>query len=403
MRIFSASLTRRRRRFFQTSVGATARVALLVASLGLTAALAAGCSKSKQRPEMGFMHGPVPVTVAKVVQKTVPTQVHAIGTVEAYSTVSIKSQIDGKIAAVYFHEGQAVKKGDLLVQIDPQPFEAALHQAQADLARDRAQLFQANTNEQRYAYLLKRGVGSQQQYDQAHANAAALRATVMADEAAVQTARINLGYTKIRSPIEGRSGALLIHPGNLVKANDAGSIIVVVNQIKPIYVDFNLPESDLEKVRRYMSGRQLAVAARPKGSLTSHRDLGTLSFIDNTVNANTGTFELKGLFANADERLWPGQFVDVTLTLSERPDTMVIPSQAVQTGQDGSFVFVVEHDLSTKPRPVVVGNSFNGQTIIKRGLKAGETVVTDGQLRLFPGAKVEIKHGLSQAVQQASS
>jgi membrane fusion protein, multidrug efflux system len=352
---------------------------------------------------MGFMHGPVPVTVAKVVQKTVPTELDAIGTVEAYSTVSIKSQIDGKIAAVYFHEGQAVKKGDLLVQIGPQPFEAALRQAEADLARDRAQLFQASTNEKRYAFLLKQGVGSQQQYDQAHANAAALRATVMADEAAVQTAKINLGYTKIRSPIDGRTGVLLIHPGNLVKANDAGSVIVVVNQIKPIYVDFYLPESELEGVRHYMGGRQLAVAARPKGNPAGHRDLGKLSFIDNTVNANTGTFELKGLFANADERLWPGQFVDVTLTLSERPDTIVIPSQAVQTGQDGSFVFVVEHNLSTQPRPVVVGASLDGQTIIERGLKRGETVVTDGQLRLYPGAKVEIKRGLSQASQQASS
>lgn len=371
-------------------------------ALGLFAMLATGCSKSKARPEMSFMRGPVPVTVAQVLEKTVPTELHAIGTVEAYSTVSIKSQIEGKIAAVYFHEGQVVKKGALLIQIDPQPFEAALRQAEADLARDRAQLFQADTDEKRYAYLLQQGVGSQQQYDQAHANADALRATAMADQANIQTAKINLGYTEIRSPIDGRTGALLIHPGNLVKANDAGSVIVVVNQIKPVYVDFNLPESKLEQVRRYMNGRPLAVAVRPKGNSAVQPDFGALSFIDNAVNPNTGTFELKGLFSNAEERLWPGQFVDVTLTLTERPNTIVVPSQAVQTGQTGSFVFVVDHDLSAQPRPVVVGDSLKGETVVERGLKVGETVVTDGQLRLFPGAKVEIKNEPAQPAQQAA-
>jgi membrane fusion protein, multidrug efflux system len=379
------------------------RSASMAVALALAATLAAACSKSKPGPEMGFMRGPVPVMVAQAIQKTVPIEVHAIGTVEAYSTVSLKSQIDGRIAAVYFHEGQTVKKGDLLIQIDPQPFEAALRQAQADLARDRAQLFQASTDEKRYAYLLKQGVGSQQQYDQAHANAAALRATVMADDAAVQTAKINLGYTEIRSPIDGRTGALLLHPGNLVKANDASGVMVVINQIKPIYVDFNLPERDLAQVRQYMNGRQLAVAALPKGGSSNRSEFGTLSFIDNTVNANTGTFELKGLFANEDERLWPGQFVDATLTLTERPDTIVVPSQAVQTGQDGSFVFVVGHDLSATARPVVVGDSLDGETVIQSGLKPGETVVTDGQLRLFPGAKVKIKNALAQPAQQVSS
>lgn len=349
------------------------------------------------------MRGPVPVTVAQAVRKTVPIQLHAIGTVEAHSTVSVKSQIDGRIAAVYFREGQTVMKGDLLVQIDPRPFEAALNQAEADLARDRAQLMQASTDEKRYAYLLQQGVGSQQQYDQAHANAAALRGTVLADEAAVQTVKINLGYTQIRSPIDGRTGALILHPGNLVKANDQSGVIVVINQVKPIYVDFNLPESDLVQVRRYMTGRQLAVAALPKGDPSGRPEFGSLSFIDNTVNANTGTFALKGLFANEDERLWPGQFVDATLTLSEQPDTIVVPSQAVQTGQDGSFVFVVGHDLSTQPRPVVVGDSLDGETVVKSGLKAGETVVTDGQLRLFPGAKVKIKSGLEQPAQQVPS
>jgi multidrug efflux system membrane fusion protein len=350
------------------------------------------------------MSGPVPVLIAQAVLKTVPVQLHAIGTVEAYSTVSVRSQVDGKIAEAHFHEGQDVKKGDLLITIDPRPFEAALRQAEANLARDRAQLAQAANDEKRFAYLLEQGVGSREQSDQAHANAQALRATVMADEAAVQTAKINLEYTEIRSPIDGRTGNLMLHPGNLVKANDATGAIVTINQIKPIYVDFNVPEKDLDEVRRDMNGHQLAVLARPRSrELEPAPEDGTLSFIDNTVNATTGTFELKGLFANAEERLWPGQYVDVTLTLSELPDTILVPSQAVQTSQDGSFVFVVERDMSAKARPVVVGDSLDGQTVIKSGLKAGDTVVTDGQLRLFPGAKVKVKQGLDQPARQVPS
>jgi multidrug efflux system membrane fusion protein len=366
--------------------------------------LGAGCSKSKPDAAGGFMGGPVPVLIAQVVRKTVPLELHAIGTVEAYSSVSVKSQIDGKIAEVHFREGEDVKKGDLLVTIDPRPLEAALHQAQANLARDRAQLLQATTDERRYGYLQEHGVGSRQQFDQAHATAEASRATVLADQAAEQTAKISLGYTAIRSPIDGRTGNLMLHPGNLVKANDSSGAIVVINQIKPIYVDFNVPEKDLDEVRRDMSGHQLAVLVRPKSrEAQAASESGRLSFIDNAVNANTGTFELKGLFANSAERLWPGQFVDVTLTLSELPDTILVPSQAVQTGQDGSFVFVVERDMSAKPRPVVVGDSLEGQTVIKSGLRAGETVVTDGQLRLFPGAKVKVKSGLDQPAQQVPS
>jgi multidrug efflux system membrane fusion protein len=378
---------------------------LIGAAIAIAAALGAGCSKSGPATGGGgFMSGPVPVLIAQAVRKTVPIQLHAIGTVEAYSTVSVRSQIDGKIAEVHFHEGEDVKKGDLLVTIDPRPLEAALHQAQANLARDRAQLAQAVNDEKRYGYLLDQGVGSREQYDQAHATAQALRATVMADQAAAQTASINLEYTGIRSPIDGRTGNLMLHPGNLVKANDSASAIVVINQVKPVYVDFNVPEKDLDEVRRDMNGHQLAVMVRPRSrELQAASESGTLSFIDNAVNANTGTFELKGLFHNETERLWPGQFVDVTLTLSELPDTILVPSQAVQTGQDGTFVFVVEQDMSAKAHPVVVGDSLEGQTVIKSGLRGGETVVTDGQLRLFPGAKVKIKSGLDQPAQQVTS
>jgi len=373
-------------------------------AIALAAALGAGCSKSGPQAGGGFMSGPVPVLIAQAMRKTVPIQLHAIGTVEAYSTVSVRSQIDGKIAEIHFHEGQDVRKGDLLVTIDPRPLQAALRQAEANLARDRAQLAQAVNDEKRYGFLLEQGVGSREQSDQAHATAQALRATVMADQAAEQTAKLNLEYTEIRSPIDGRTGNLMLHPGNLVKANDSASAIVVINQIKPIYVDFNVPEKDLDEVRRDMTGHQLAVLVRPRSrELQAASESGTLSFIDNAVNVNTGTFELKGLFANDAERLWPGQFVDVTLTLSEMPDTILVPSQAVQTGQDGSFVFVVGQDMSAKARPVVVGDSLEGQTVIKSGLKAGETVVTDGQLRLFPGAKVKVKTGLDQPPQQVPS
>ncbi len=376
----------------------------IATAIAIAAVLGAGCSKSGPDAGGGFMSGPVPVLIAQAVRKTVPIQLHAIGTVEAYSTVSVRSQIDGKIAEIHFHEGEDVKKGDLLVTIDPRPLEAVLHQAQANLARDRAQLAQAVNDEKRYGYLLEQGVGSREQYDQAHATAQALRATAMADQAAEQTAKINLEYTEIRSPIDGRTGNLMLHPGNLVKANDSASAIVVINQIKPIYVDFNVPEKDLDEVRRDMTGHQLAVLVRPRSrELQAASESGTLSFIDNAVNANTGTFELKGLFANETERLWPGQFVNVTLTLCELPDTILVPSQAVQTGQDGSFVFVVERDMSAKAHPVVVGDSLEGQTVIKSGLKGGETVVTDGQLRLFPGAKVKIKSGLDQPAQQVPS
>jgi len=374
------------------------------AAIAIAAALGIGCSKSGPEAGGGFMSGPVPVLIAQAVQKTVPIQLHAIGTVEAYSTVSVRSQIDGKIAEIHFHEGEDVKKGDLLVTIDPRPLQAALHQAQANLARDHAQLAQAANDEKRYGYLLEQGVGSREQADQAHATAQALRATVMADQAAEQTAQLNLEYTEIRSPIDGRTGNLMLHPGNLVKANDSASAIVVINQIKPIYVDFNVPEKDLDEVRHDMTGRQLAVLVRPRSrELQAVAESGTLNFIDNAVNASTGTFELKGLVANERERLWQGQFVDVTLTLSELPDTILVPSQAVQTGQDGAFVFIVERDMSAKARPVVVGDSLDGQTVIKSGIKAGETVVTDGQLRLFPGAKVKIKSGLDQPAQQVPS
>lgn len=336
----------------------------------------------------------MPVLVATVEQKTVASRIHAIGRVEAYSTVEIKAQINGEVTEVHFKEGQDVHKGDLLFTIDPRPFEAALMQAKATLAKDQAQQAQAEADERRYAMLLKENVGSQQQYDQAHATAESARANVAADKAAVQTAELNLGYTTIRAPIDGRTGNLLVHPGNLVKAN-ADTAMVVINQIKPVYVDFSIPEQRLPEVRRFMADRKLEVTTAIPGPQPEEEN-GSLSFVDNSVDTKTGTIELKGLFSNEDGRLWPGQFVDATLVLNQRPNTVLVPSQAIQTGRDGSYVFVVDQKMKVQPRPIVPGENYDGETVVESGLKSGETVVTDGQLRLIPGASVTIKRGLNQ-------
>ncbi len=352
----------------------------------------------------GCSHGPadtfgerdaVPVLAAKVVQKTVSDTIHAIGRVEAFSTVEVKAQISGQIMQVHFRQGQDVKQGDLLFTIDPRPFEAALGQAQANLLKDRAQYRQAAADEHRYSILLKEMVGSRQQYDQAEATAASLSASMQADEAAVQTARLNLEYCAIRAPIDGRTGDLLVHAGNLVKP-DADTAMVVINQVHPVYVDFAIPEQKLPAVREYMAEHKLAVQVslpEQQGPLES----GELSFVDNTVDAKTGTINLKGQFANADSRLWPGEFVNSTLVLREHPGAILVPSQAVQTGQQGSFVFVVQPDMKAAIRPIVIGESIDNQTVVTSGLNPGETVVTDGQLRLIPGSTVTIKSGLSES------
>jgi multidrug efflux system membrane fusion protein len=349
----------------------------------------------------GCSHGPVdtfgereavPILAAKVVQKTVSDSIRAIGRVEAFSTVDVKAQINGQVMQVHFRQGQDVKQGDPLFTIDPRPFQAALEQAQANLAKDRAQYRQAAADERRYATLLKQNVSSRQQYDQVEATAAALSASIQADEAAVQTARLNLEYTEIRAPIDGRTGDLLVHAGNLVKP-DADTAMVVINQVHPVYVAFAIPEQKLPDVREFMAEHKLAVQVSLPGQ-QGPVESGELSFIDNSVDAKTGTINLKGEFANTDARLWPGEFVNTTLVLREHPGAILVPSQAVQTGQQGSFVFVVQPDMKATIRPVVIGESIDNQTVVTSGLKPGETVVTDGQLRLIPGATVTIKSGL---------
>ena len=308
---------------------------------------------------------------------------------EAYNTVSIKAQVNGVVSRVHFTEGQDVRKGALLFTIDPRPFEAALKQAEAQLAKDRAQARFALEQVRRYGDLLKDGIVTQDQYDQLKANADALEAAIAADRAAVDNARVQLGYCYIRSPIDGRTGNLAVRVGNLVKANDE-PVLVTINQLTPIYVSFTVPEKELPEIKKYLSGGRLKVEAvapnDPKGP-----EEGTISFLDNAVDTTTGTIRLKGTFANSGLRLWPGQFVNCALTLTYLSNAVVVPTSAVQTGQQGEYLFVVKRDGTVEMRPVAVALAGGGESVIARGVKPGETVVTDGQLRLVPGAKVEVK------------
>jgi multidrug efflux system membrane fusion protein len=329
-----------------------------------------------------------PVTTATATLATVPLQVHAIGNVEAYSTVSVKAQVAARVEKAYFTEGQDVRKGDLLFTLDRRPFDIALQQAEANLAKDQAQLENAKAEADRYTKLFQEGIVSKEQYDSMRTNADALAASARADKAAIEKARIDLSYCTIQAPIDGRTGALLVHPGNLVKDNDAA--LVVVNQIHPIYVTFSVPEQYLADIKRYRVEGPLKVEVIIPNQEQNPAQ-GVLTFIDNAVDSTTGTIKLKGTFENPDNRLWPGQFVNVALTLTTQSNAVVVPSQALQTGQVGQYVFVVKRDMTAEYRPVVAGNNIAGETVIQKGLQAGETLVTDGQLRVVPGMKVVIK------------
>jgi multidrug efflux system membrane fusion protein len=361
---------------------------------GLIALLASGtlaflsaCTGTKAEPPRNIA---VPIVAATVEQKDVPLQLKAIGTVEAYSNVSVKTQITGELTGVHFKEGQDVSKGQLLFTLDKRPFEAALKQAQGVLAKDLAQAANARTQAKRYEALNQAGVVSKEEYDQMESNANALEAAVVADQAAVENARVQLVYCTIYSPIDGRTGPLLIHQGNMIKANDT-PFLVSINQVQPIYATFTVPEQNLADIKGYSSGSRLRVQAFIPNDIRGPAT-GWLSFIDNTVDQATGTIKLKGEFANTDRRLWPGQFVDVVLTLAQQPKAIVVPSQALQNGQQGQFVFVIKSDMTVETRPVTIDRSTDGQAVVAKGLAAGEQVVTDGQLRLVPGiTKVELK------------
>jgi multidrug efflux system membrane fusion protein len=346
--------------------------------------LIAACSKAKQPPPRV-----VPVIAEAADRKDMPLQVKAIGNVEAYNTVSVKSQVNGEISEVFFLEGQDVRQGKLLFRIDPRPFEAALRQAESALARDRAQALNADAESQRYATLSSKGFVSKQEYDRVRTNADALNAVVQADEAAVENARLQLEYTAIMSPIDGRTGAITVQKGNVVKANDLP--LVTINQITPIYVTFSAPEQDLTNIKRFQASGNLHVEASISQDVV-RPVAGRLTFIDNKVNTQTGTILLKATFPNQDHTLWPGQFVEVLLTLTTERNRTVIPTPAVQTGQQGQFVFVVKDDKTVEMRPVTVARTVDRWAVIEKGVQPGEIVVTDGQLRLVPGAKVEIKN-----------
>jgi multidrug efflux system membrane fusion protein len=345
------------------------------------------CSEPKKPPLL-----PVPVLAATVTEKTVPLDLKAIGNVEAYATVNIKARVGGQITQVNFQEGQDVEKGQLLFVIDPRPLQAALRQAEANLARDRALANKAQADAGRYAELIRKHFVSQQEYDQAKATAESLAATVKADQVAVENARLMLSYCYINAPISGRTGNLIADMGNQIKA-DADTAMLVINQVQPIYVSFAIPQQNLAEVRKFMATGKIPVEAVITGQ-EDNPETGVLSFLNNTVDTATGTIQCKATFANPHKRLWPGLFVNVVVQLSSQPHAILAPSQAIQTGQAGQFVFVVNPDLTVEVRPVEVGRPIGGDVIVTKGLKPGERVVTDGHLRLAPGAKVEIKAGL---------
>ena len=363
--------------------------------------------------------GDVPVTVAVVTQKNVPVEVQVIGNVEAYSMISVKAQVTGQLTNVPLHEGDYVKTGDLLFTIDQRPLEAALSQAtamlsqnqaalgqaQANLAKDAATARYAESQATRYAELFKEGIISRDQSEQLRANADAASQAVIADNASIESARANieatkaavenakvqLNYTNIRSPIDGRTGNLSVKQGNVVTANTVE--LVTINKIEPIYVTFSVPEAQLPAVKRYMDEHPLQVRARPQDDATAEEETGTLTFVDNSVDVTTGTIKLKGTFPNTNRRLWPGQFVRVTLRLTTQNGAVVVPNEAVQTGQNGAFVYVVKPDRTVESRAVVTGARVDQDLVVDSGLKAGETVVTEGQLRLAPGSKVVVRTG----------
>ena len=354
----------------------------------LTALAAIGCSKKD--PRAGAPPETAPVTVASVARHDIPVEVRAIGHVEPFTTVNVKARVGGQVTRVGFREGQNVRKGDLLFQIDPRPYEATLAQARAQLERDRALARNAEDEVKRYTALVQKDYVTREQYDATRANAAAAVASARADEAAVQNAQLQLSYCTVTAPVTSRTGSVLVHPGNMVSGNDA-TPLVILNQIQPVYVTFSVPESSLEQIReRLRPGEKLKAVASPSGN-PSRTQSGELSFVDNAVDASTGTILLKATFPNGDEELWPGEYVDVVLTLATESQAITVPTQAVQTGQSGQYVWVVRKDLTVESRPVTVSRTQGPLAVVARGLEPGEQVVTDGQLRLAPGARVEIR------------
>jgi len=363
-------------------------------SIGVRAAAGAaivatlfGCAEKKEK----VRDERVPVTVAMAEQKDVPVQVRVIGSVQPISTVAVRALVAGQLLRVGFHEGDDVRKGQLLFTIDQRPYQAALAQAQANLARDEAQLRNAESEAKRYAELVKKDYVTREEYEKFASGAEAARAIAAADRAAVQNANLQLSYCEIRSPMDGRTGSLQVQAGNLVKANDT-TPLVTINQITPVYVTFAVPESQLAEVRARGLGN-VPVSASPQQGGAGVQG-GKLTFVDNAVDPQTGTITLKATFPNERRSLWPGEFVDVAMTLSNRANATVVPLQAVQNGQRGQYVYVVTSGDGVQMRPVTVVQQIDNQAVIGKGVNPGDTVVTDGQIRLTPKSKVEVKKSL---------
>ena len=355
-------------------------VVVLCASLG-------ACSRSNETPPAG-RGGPIPITVATAQQKSVPVQLRAIGTVQPSESVTVRSRIGGTLLKTHFKEGQDVREGDLLFTIDDRQIQSEVRQAEANLGKSAAELDNARREATRYEELLKKGFVAQAQYDTLVTRVRSLEGTVQADRAALQNTRVGAGYAKIRAPMSGRTGAVQVHEGDLISQNQTA--MVVINELAPIDVVFALPERELPAVQRYRGDRgELGVdAVNAKSGEPLAR--GTLSFIDNRVDPATGTIQIKATFPNDPIMLWPGQFVNVVLTLATEP-AVVVPSAAVQTGQQGRYVFVVKPDGTVESRPVEAAREVDGEIVVAKGVQAGEMVVTEGQLRLFAGAKVQVQ------------
>lgn len=352
-------------------------------ALVLVAAILPSCGPSAAPPSGP---APVPVTVGAAKQSDFPIELRVVGSVESPWTVDVRPQVEGALEAIHFREGQDVRAGDLLFTIDQRPYQAALAAAEANLARDRAQAQNAEAEKKRAADLYAQGIVAIDVNDKAAAAARALEASVKADEAAIQAAKLRLDYCSIRSPLDGRTGAIMVKVGNLVRALDT-TTLVTIHQMDPIDVRFTVPESRLAEIRK---AGTLEVVARRRGE-EGNPAKGSLTFVENEVDRATGNVNLKARFKNAERNLWPGQFVDVLMVLSVRKGAVVVPSPAIQDGQQGPFVFVVNKDQTAEVRPVTIGPARNGETLVEKGVAAGETVVVDGQVRLTIGAKVDAK------------
>jgi len=364
---------------------------------GLLLALAVGggaaaylISTDSRAKEARKSKGPpgVPVTVAAVSKETIAVRLSAIGNVEAYSTVAVKARVDGQIIEVNFKEGAPVKKSEVLFRIDPRPYEAALRQAEANALRDVAARDQARSQDKRYQELLEKNFISKEAYAQIRTNAETATAVAKASQAALEQARLNLEYCTIRSPLDGFVGKVLLQAGNLVKANDVNPL-VVINQVRPIYVNFAVPEQTLPEVRKYMAQAPLEVEVLPVDPAQAHPK-GQLIFVDNAVDPTTGTIRMRAQFDNRDAALWPGQFINVSVRLYDEPNALIVPAQAVQTGPDGQYVYVIGEELTAEVRRIKVQRNEGERAIIAAGLKENERVVTRGQLRLGPKVKVQI-------------